>query len=64
MILHIEQIKKKAECKYTLLKIDYDTYINDRLRLIDKQTKIANNEKREYKIQEEKLNKVLQKIKK
>lgn len=62
MILHIEQIKKKAECKYTLLKIDYDTYINDRLRLIDKQTKIANNEKREYKIQEEKLNKVLQKV--
>ena len=62
MILHIEQIKKKSECKYTLLKIDYDTYINDRLRLIDKQTKIANNEKREYKIQEEKLNKVLQKV--
>ena len=28
MILHLEQIKKKTECRHTLLKIDYDTYVD------------------------------------
>ena len=62
MILHIEQIKKKSECKYTLLKIDYDTYVNDRLRMIDKQTMVAKNEKREFNKKEERLKKVMDKV--
>ena len=36
MILHLEQIKEKTDCRYTLLKIDYDTYVSKRLRMIDK----------------------------
>ena len=62
MILHIEQIKKKQECKYTLLKIDYDTYVNDRLRMIDKQTSVARNEKREFDKKEEKLRRIMEKV--
>ena len=41
MILHLEQIKKKTECRHTLLKIDYDTYVEQRLRKIEKQTQVA-----------------------
>lgn len=48
MILHLEQIKKKTECRHTLLKIDYDTYVEQRLRKIEKQTQVARSEKREF----------------
>ena len=61
-ILHIEQLKKKSECKYTLVKCDYDTYVKNRIRGIDKQTQIAKQEKRESIKQKEKLQRVLQKV--
>lgn len=62
MILHLEQIKKKTSCRHTLLKIDYNTYVDKRLRKIEKQTRVAKSEKREYKKQQEKLQKVMQKV--
>ena len=36
MILHLEQRKKKSECVHTLLKVDYDTYINNESSLVEK----------------------------
>lgn len=45
MILHLEQIKSKTECRHTILRIDYDTYVEERLRKITKQTQVANSEK-------------------
>ena len=62
MILHMEQIKKKSECKHTLIKTDYDTYVNDRLRMIDKQTMVARNEKRQFNKKEEKLKKIMNQV--
>lgn len=62
MILHLEQIKKKTECRYTLLKIDYDTYVEQRLRKIEKQTQVARSEKREFNKQQEKLQRIMQKV--
>ena len=62
MILHLEQIKKKIDCRHTLLKIDYDTYVNQRLRKIEKQTQVAKSEKREFKKQQEKLQRIMQKV--
>lgn len=62
MILHIEQIKNKTECRHTILKIDYDTYVNQRLNHLEKQTQIARKEKREYEKSEEKLKQVMQKV--
>ena len=40
MILHLEQRKKKSDCSYTLLRIDYDSYVSQRLRKIDRQTQM------------------------
>ena len=34
MILHLEQTKKKTECRHTIIKSDYDSYIKARLRKI------------------------------
>lgn len=62
MILHLEQIKKKTECRHTLLKIDYDTYIMKRMDSISKQRQEAKSEQRKYNIQKDKLNRVLKKV--
>lgn len=62
MILHLEQTKRKTECRHTLLKIDYDTYVEQRLRKIEKQTQIARTEKREFTKQQEKLQRIMQKV--
>lgn len=62
MVLHLEQIRKKTCARCTLLKVDYDTYIESRLRGINKQTQIAKKEKRDFKKHQEKLNKVMQKV--
>lgn len=62
MILHLEQIMKKTKCRYTLLKIDYDTYVSQRLRKLVKQTKISKSEKRLHDKQLEKYRKVMQKV--
>lgn len=62
MILHIEQLNKKMECKHTVIKSGYDEYIDYRLREIDNQTRIAKNERRELKNREDKLNRVMQSV--
>ena len=62
MILHLEQIKKKTDCRHTLLRIDYDSYVEQRLRKIDKQTQVSRSEKREYDEQQAKLRQIKQKV--
>lgn len=62
MILHMEQIKHKTECRHTLVRIDYDTYVKIRLNKLNKQTQIAKSEKRKYQEQQEKLKQVMQKV--
>ncbi len=62
MILHLEQIKKKRECKHTLVKMDYDRYIKNRLHLIDRQTQISKAEKRQYNKKQGKLMQIMQSV--
>lgn len=62
MILHLEQIKKKTDCRHTLLRIDYDTYVEQRLRKIAHQAQMAKSEKREFDKQQEKLQRIMQKV--
>jgi len=59
MILHLEQIKKKTDCRYTLLKMDYHTYVNWRGTAINKQIQMARSEKRDLTSRYEKLRKVM-----
>ena len=62
MILHLEQIMKKTKPRHTLLKIDYDTYVDERIRKINKKTQVAKFEKKEHDKAVEKLNKIMQKV--
>lgn len=61
-ILHLEQIKHKTECKYTLLNTDYDTYVETRLRGLEKQSQLAKSEKRDYQKSQERLRRVMNKV--
>ncbi len=62
MILHLEQIKNKTECRHTILRIDYDTYIENRQNSIMKQTRQAKSEKRKFASKQESLNRIMQKV--
>ena len=62
MILHLEQLKKKTDSSYTLLRITYDRYVEQRLRKIEKQTQIAKGERREADKKQERLRKIMQKV--
>lgn len=62
MILHLEKTEKKTSCRHTLLKIDYDTYVEQRMRKIAKQCQVAKSERREFKKRQEKLQQVMQKV--
>ncbi len=62
MILHLEQTRKKTDCRHTLLRMNYDEYINQRMRKINKQTQIAKSEKREYDKQFAKYRRIMQKV--
>lgn len=62
VILHLEQLKKKQECKHTLIKTKYDDYVEARLRHIKHQTQIAYSEKRNLKKQEDKLKQIMSKV--
>lgn len=61
-ILHIEQLMKKTTPKHTLLRCDYNTYIEQRLRKISKQNQLAKSDKREFDKQHAKLNKIMMKV--
>ncbi len=62
MILHLEQIKHKTDCRNTLLKIDYDTYITKRYGAIERQRQIAGQERRKFQQKQEKLRQITQKV--
>lgn len=62
MILHLERIKKKTDCRHTLLKIDYENYVEERLRKIEKQTQLAKSERRDFNKQQEKLKRIMQRV--
>ncbi len=61
-ILHIEQIDDKTQCRHTLERTDYRTYVAKRVALLAKQTQLAKSEKREFEKKEEKLRQIMQKV--
>ncbi|MDE6284623.1 MAG: ATP-binding cassette domain-containing protein, partial [Bacilli bacterium] len=62
MILHLEQLKKKSDCRHTLLRSDYATYVESRTFSLTKQKQVAKNERKEFAKKEEKLRQVMQKV--
>ncbi|MBQ7919133.1 MAG: ABC-F family ATP-binding cassette domain-containing protein [Lachnospiraceae bacterium] len=62
MVIHIEQLKRKQECKYTVCKTTYERYKEERGLKLANQRQQALNDQREKKIREEKFRKIQQKV--
>ena len=61
-VIHLEQIRRKTLCRHTVANVPYRQYVEERLRSFDKQEQIAQNERREKKIRDEKIRKMEQSV--
>lgn len=62
MVIHLEQLKRKTECRWSAAKMPYRSYITERLRQLDSQEQQALNERREEKKRQEKFRRIRQKV--
>lgn len=62
MIVHIEQIQRKTKCRYTVTKMGYTKYMEERLHTFEKQEQKALNDRREKRIRDEKYRRILDSV--
>lgn len=61
-VIHIEQIKRKTQCRYTVAHMPYLQYRQERLHQFEKQERMAENDRREKKIRDEKYQRIYQSV--
>lgn len=62
MLLHLEIVKKKTECKHTITKLKLSEYKEYRNQTIEKNIMIANKEEANFKKQQARMNQIMQKV--
>ena len=62
VIIHLEQIRRKTQCRYGIARTDYRTYMENRRLGFEKQEQEALNEKRAERIREEKFRRIYQAV--
>ena len=62
VIIHLEQINRKTKPRYTVAKMDYKTYMENRARGLTNQERIARKEREEAEKQEERFRRIQQKV--
>ena len=60
MVIHIEQIIRKTKARYTVAKLPYRRYVEERLHKFEIQKQRALSDRREKKIRDEKYQRVMQ----
>ena len=55
MVIHLEQLRRKTQSRYTIAHVPYTTYVEERRNKFEKQEALALNERREMKIRDEKF---------
>lgn len=61
-IIHLEQLKKKTECKHTIERIDYNSYLDKRFNNLKKQEMMAKKQRADHKKQMAKFRQIYQKV--
>ena len=61
-IVHLEQLKRKQECKYTVEKSGYRDYVDRRISGLAHQEQVARKERADYAKQQEKFRQIQQKV--
>ncbi|MBP5249616.1 MAG: ABC-F family ATP-binding cassette domain-containing protein, partial [Lachnospiraceae bacterium] len=62
MVIHIEQIMRKTKSRYTIVHDSYKSYLERRASAFEHQEQLAQNDRREKKLREEKYNRILQSV--
>ena len=58
MVIHLEQLKRKTEPKFTVVKMPYRQYVEERIHNFDRQEQQALNERREKRKRDERFAKI------
>ena len=61
-VIHFEQIRRKTVCRHTVANVPYRQYVEERLHSFEKQEQIAQSERREKRIRDEKIRKMEQTV--
>ena len=61
-IIHLEQLKKKSESKYTIERIGYKEYVSKRLSILTHQEQVAQKQRRDHDKQMETFRQTFQKV--
>lgn len=62
MVIHLEQIMRKTKCRYTVAKMAYREYVENRLNVFENQRRKAVSDRKEKKIRDEKFQRVYQSV--
>ncbi len=62
VIIHIEQVRRKTLSRYTIEKMPYRQYVEERLSLLSHQEQVARKEQSEYEKQQEKFRQIQAKV--
>lgn len=62
MVIHIEQIMRKTKARYTVAKLPYRQYVEERLHNFERQEQQAYIDRREKAIRDEKYRKLMQNV--
>lgn len=62
MIVHLELVRRKTVPRWTVVRLPYKEYVNQRLRKIDHQTKLARREQADYRAKMEKFRQIQSKV--
>lgn len=62
MVIHLEQIRRKTQPRYTVAKMPYRRYAEERLHQYERQEQQALNDRREKRIREEKYRRIYEKV--
>lgn len=62
VIIHLEQIRRKTVPRYTVMRMSYKQYVEERLAKFERQEQIARKEQSEYEKQQERFRKIQEKV--
>lgn len=62
MVIHIEQIQRKTKSRYTVAKMPYRQYVEERLHMFERQEQQAMSDRREKKLRDEKFMRIYQRV--
>ena len=62
VVIHIEQIRHKTQCRHTIAYMSYESYRQERFRKFENQARMAANDRREKKQREEKYQRIFQSV--